>query len=269
MAFLAVDARKIDHIVVLGRDGVLDLVLSTMLPFEIAGGGNQAAALGHAVFEDCLFCGGFAAGVEQEPAVWQCVAPVHGIRAGLEAGAVGQHGHGVAGVDFAAGFRVRIAAIDGFDDLAQFLGCVVLGNIIASARGHSPLIQGRFDLHDRHVESPGQLAGHGRAAALAVVGGEQQVSVVHQIVIAAEHGASGVGVAGGGDDVCLCEEPVVPRAQFGRPSCRLIVEGTDHLQNHVRMPRAQFEDGFGGEHIHAQRTAGDEMAIRKEQNNEQ
>ena len=269
MAFLAVDARKIDHIVVLGRDGVLDLVLSTMLPFEIAGGGNQAAALGHAVFEDCLFCGGFAAGVEQEPAVWQCVAPVHGIRAGLEAGAVGQHGDGIAGTDFAAGFRVRAAAIDGFNDLAQFLGCVIFGNIIASAHGHSPFIQGRFDLHDRHVESPGQLTGHGCAAGLAVVGGEQQVGVVHQIVVPAEHGAPGVGVAGGGGDVCQREEPVVPRAQFWRPSRRLIVEGTDHLQNHVRMLRTQFKDGFGGKHVHAQRAAGDEMAIRKEQNNEQ
>ena len=47
IAFLAVDARKIDHIVVRGRDGVLDLVLSAMLPFKIAGGGNEAAALGH------------------------------------------------------------------------------------------------------------------------------------------------------------------------------------------------------------------------------
>ena len=46
------------------RYGVLDLVLSAMLPFEIAGGGNEAAALGHAVFEDCLLRGGFAAGVE-------------------------------------------------------------------------------------------------------------------------------------------------------------------------------------------------------------
>ena len=27
------------------------------------------------------------------------------------------------------------------------------------------------------------------------------------------------------------------------------------------MPRAQFKDGFGGEHIHAQRAAGDEMAV--------
>ena len=27
------------------------------------------------------------------------------------------------------------------------------------------------------------------------------------------------------------------------------------------MLRAQFKDGFGGEHIHAQRAAGDEMAI--------
>ena len=71
-----------------------------------------------------------------------------------------------------------------FDDLAQFLGCVVLSNIIASAHGHSPLIQGRFDLHDRHVESPGQLTGHGCAAGLAVVGGEQQVCVVYQIVVA-------------------------------------------------------------------------------------
>ena len=45
-------------------------------------------------------------------------------------------------------------------------------------------------------------------------GGEQQVGVVHQIVVSAEHGAPGVGVAGGGDDVRLREEPVMPCAQF-------------------------------------------------------
>ena len=244
VAFLAVDAREIDHIVVLGRDGVLDLVFAAMLPFEIAGGGNQAAALGHAVFEDCLLRGSFAAGVEKELAVWQCVAPVHGIRAGLEAGAIGQHGDGIAGTDFAAGFRVRIAAIDGFDDLPQFLGCVVLSNIIASAHGHSPLIQGWFDLHDWHVIATGQLTGHGCAAGLAVVGGEQQVGVVHQIVVPAEHGAPGIGVAGGGgdDELSQLEENILEEGLVLMP---LIVWNDTIVDGHNRYRIAQAHPGIG------------------------
>ena len=46
--------------------------------------------------------------------------------------------------------------------------------------------------------------------------GEQQVGVVRQIVVSAEHGAPGVGVAGGGDDVRLREEAVVPCAAWIR-----------------------------------------------------
>ena len=71
VAFLAADTREIDYSTAFGYNSVLGFVLAAMLPFEIAGGGKQAAALGHAILEDCLLRGGFAAGVEQEPAIGQ------------------------------------------------------------------------------------------------------------------------------------------------------------------------------------------------------
>lgn len=122
-------------------------------------------------------------------------------------------------------------------------------------------MQGRLDSQHRHVVLLGQLAGHGGAAGLTVVGGEQQVGVVYEVMVSAKERSFRVDMARGGGDVGLFEEPVVPRAQLRRLFRRLIVEGADHLQNHVRMLGTQFNDGFRGEHIHAQCAAGDEVAI--------
>lgn len=51
VAFLAVNARHVDRSAAFWHDGVPDPLLPALFPLEIAGGRDDAAALGHAFLQ--------------------------------------------------------------------------------------------------------------------------------------------------------------------------------------------------------------------------
>ena len=102
------------------------------------------ASLAHAVFEHGLLRSGFCAGVDDGATVGEGVAPAHGKGLDILLPAVRQHRDNIGGENLAGGFQPfrRLFAVQFVNHPAEFIGQVILGDVVATTHGQFPLSDG-------------------------------------------------------------------------------------------------------------------------------
>lgn len=96
---------------------------------------------------------------------------------------------------------------------------------------------------------------------LPIVGSQEQIGIVDHVPISAEHAGSSILVPDVRRDVGFFHESIVSILVFLRPFGFLTIKWAGDLQNDPRVLLFQVNDSLGREHIHAQRTATDEMRV--------
>ena len=144
MVLQMVDACQIQRIRVCGTNGVFRPRCAAPLPLEVVAGRDDAASLAHAVFEHGLLRSGFRAGVDDGATVGEGVAPAHGKGLDILLPAVRQHRDNIGGEDLAGGFQPfrRLFAVQFVNHPAEFIGQVILGDVVATTHGQFPLSDG-------------------------------------------------------------------------------------------------------------------------------